>query len=302
MASDRIVVLITGASSGIGQRTAVLLAARGFHVFGTSRNPKAEIIDGVRMVALDVTDEASVAACVETVLAEAGKIDVLVNNAGVEMSGALEETRIDEARALMETNFFGLIRVTQAVLPHMRERRTGKIINVGSVTGTVGIPFQSAYVASKHAVKGLTDSLRFELEPFGIGVFVVQPNIFKSEIAARAAKVANPLPVYDGPRDRMLHTFNYRIANGPDTIAVAERIWEVIDGRARHWLQPVGFQATFGEFRLLFPRFFWDSIMRWMWYIVPQRGTPFNAFMRLSYRYLFGRKDGEIPPDLPPLR
>jgi NAD(P)-dependent dehydrogenase (short-subunit alcohol dehydrogenase family) len=302
MTSDRTVVLITGASSGIGQRTAALLSARGFHVFGTSRNPKAEMVDGVRMVALDVTDADSVRTCVETVLAEAGKIDVLVNNAGIELHGALEETDLDEAYALMETNFFGLIRVTQAVLPHMRERRTGKIIHVGSLAGTIGIPYQSAYAASKHAVRGLTDSMRFELEPFGIGVYVVQPNIFKSEIAARATEPANPIPAYDGPRDRMIHTFTYRIHNGPDSIAVAKRIWEVIDGRARHWLQPVGFQATFGELRFLFPRPMWDSIMRWTWYLVPQQGTLFNALMQLVYRYVFRRKDGTPPPDLPPLR
>jgi NADP-dependent 3-hydroxy acid dehydrogenase YdfG len=301
MASDRTVVLITGASSGIGQRTAVLLASYGFHVFGTSRRPTAEMIDGVRMVSLDVTNDASVRACVETVLAEAGQIDVLVNNAGVEMSGALEETSDAEARALMETNYFGLLRVTQAVLPHMRERRRGKIINMGSVAGTIGIPYQSVYVASKHAVRGLTDSLRFEVERFGIGVFVVQPNIFKSEIASRAAKVENPLTAYDGPRNRMLHTFNYRINNGPDSVAVAERVWMIIDGKARHWLQPVGFQATFGELRFLFPRPMWDSVIRWTWYLVPQVGTPFNALMQLSYRYLFGRKDGDPPPGLPPL-
>ena len=162
MPSEPSVVLITGASSGIGKRTAEYLVEQGYQVFGTSRHPKAETVNGVRMIALDVTDDGSVQACVETVLAEAGHIDVLVNNAGAGMAGALEETGINEGKWLFEINFFGLVRVTQAVLPHMRARRSGHIIHIGSASGTVGIPFAPMYSASKHAVKGLTDGLRFE--------------------------------------------------------------------------------------------------------------------------------------------
>jgi NADP-dependent 3-hydroxy acid dehydrogenase YdfG len=149
------VALVTGASSGIGYATATRLAAQGYRVFGTSRSG-ASVSDAFEMRALDVDHDDSVGACVETLLREAGRIDVLVNNAGRAMVGACEETTADEARALFETNVFGLMRVTSRVLPAMRVRQRGTIVNIGSLSGFVGVPFHGVYAATKHAVAGYT--------------------------------------------------------------------------------------------------------------------------------------------------
>jgi NAD(P)-dependent dehydrogenase (short-subunit alcohol dehydrogenase family) len=154
------VVLITGTSSGIGRAIASAFAAKGFEVFGTSRNPQRnEPIAGVELLPLDVSDQASVASAVSTVLQRAGRIDVLVNNAGVGVFGAAEESSIAQAQELFDTNFFGLIRVTNEVLPHLRAQRSGRIINISSVLGFLPAPYGALYAASKHAVEGYSESL-----------------------------------------------------------------------------------------------------------------------------------------------
>lgn len=294
------VVLITGASSGIGKRTAEYLVEQGYRVFGTSRNPKAPESNGVTMLALDVTEDTSVQACVEAVVEQAGRIDVLVNNAGVEFFGALEESTIDEYKWLFETNVFGLIRVTQAVVPHMRQQGAGMIINIGSVAGSGGYPFQTAYAGSKHAVKGITDALRFEVEPFGIKVFVVQPNIFKSAIVNQSWTAANAMAIYNSRRNRMRYTFDYRLTHGPDPIAVTYRIERIIDGRAKRWIQPVGFYAVMSTLRLLIPPALYERHQVWLWQLTEQRGTFYHGLMWVMHRIL-GRSDDKIPPGLPPV-
>ena len=158
---DPRVVLITGASSGVGRATARLLAERGFTVFGTSRNPSsADGIPGVEMLPLDVHGDDSVRACVEAVVNRSGRLDVVINNAGYELAGALEELSSEEARAQFETNFSGVVRMVTAVLPQMRQQRRGHIINVGSLTGLTAIPFLGIYSASKFALEGYTARLR----------------------------------------------------------------------------------------------------------------------------------------------
>src|SRR5215471_14824163 len=143
------VVLITGASSGVGQSTARLLSQKGYRVFGTSRNPaSAEAIQAVEMLALDVRSDASVSACMTAVVNQAGRVDVLVNNAAYELAGALEEISLEEAKAQFETNFFGVVRMVTAVLPSMRQQRRGQIINVSSLSGVTSIPFMGVYSAS----------------------------------------------------------------------------------------------------------------------------------------------------------
>lgn len=146
---DQKVVLVTGASSGVGQSTARLLSQRGYRVFGTSRSPaSAETIPNVEMLALDVRADDSVGACVQAVFNQAGRLDVLVNNAGYELAGALEELSLDEAKAQFETNFFGVVRMVKAVLPLMRQQKRGQIINVSSLSGLTPIPFASTPPAS----------------------------------------------------------------------------------------------------------------------------------------------------------
>ena len=168
-------VLITGASSGIGAATAKLLAAEGHRVYGTSRRPQAREQTGVRFVAMDVCDDDSVAKGVAEVTADAGGVDVLICNAGMGIFGAVEEVAIEDARAQLETNFFGVLRVLRAVLPGMRERRSGRVLLVGSLAGRAPIPFQAHYSASKAAVDALAGALVNELRPFRIFVSLIEP-------------------------------------------------------------------------------------------------------------------------------
>ncbi len=168
------VVLITGASAGIGLACARHLSQQGYRVFGTSRQPPKEGLP-FEMVRMDVDDEGSVRQGVEAVLDRAGRLDVVVNNAGFGMAGSIEDTSIEEAQAQLETNFFGVLRVCQAVLPAMRAQREGLIVNVSSIGGLVGLPFQALYSAAKFAVEGLTEALRMEVRSFGIRVVLIEP-------------------------------------------------------------------------------------------------------------------------------
>ena len=170
--------LVTGASSGIGEATARLLKKRGFTVYAAARRVermeplKAE---GIHVLPLDITDDASIRTCVETIVAREGRIDVLVNNAGYGSYGAVEDVPLEEARRQFEVNIFGLARLTQLVLPKMRESRFGKIVNITSVGGKVYTPFGAWYHATKHALEGWSDALRIETAPFDIDVVIVEP-------------------------------------------------------------------------------------------------------------------------------
>lgn len=177
------VVLITGASSGIGKACARHLAERGYRVYGTSRKITSDdpVEDGsVRMIRMDVNDDRSVASGIDQVLQDAGRLDVVVNNAGFGIAGAIEETSIEEVRALFETNLFGLLRVCQTVLPKMREQGSGIIVNISSLAGRIGLPYQGLYSATKFAVEGLTEALRMEMKPFGIKVILIEPGDFRT--------------------------------------------------------------------------------------------------------------------------
>src|SRR4051795_10141916 len=172
------VALVTGASAGIGEAAASALVGAGFTVYGTSRKaPAGEKRGGVVFLPLDVTDDDSVAAAVREVLHRSGHIDVLVNNAGVGVAGAAEESSIEQARALFETNLFGSIRMTRAVLPHMREQGSGRIINVSSVLGFMPAPFMALYAATKHAIEGYSESLDHEVREHGVRVLLVEARL-----------------------------------------------------------------------------------------------------------------------------
>lgn len=177
------VILITGASSGIGKACALYLAQQGHQVYGTSRHLR-DSEAGVTMLKMDVTDDISVQTGVERIVAEAGRIDVVVNNAGFGYGGALENTSIEEARATMETNFMGTLRVCRMVLPLMRAKKSGLIVNVSSIGGLMGLPFQGLYSASKYAVEGLTEALRMEVRRFGIQVVLLEPGDIHTSFTA----------------------------------------------------------------------------------------------------------------------
>ena len=174
-------VLITGASSGVGKATARRFAGAGFRVFGTSRRPEPDD-SGIEMLELDLRSPDSIEHCVAEVLSRASSIDVLVSNAGVMHWVFAEETTMDEAHALFETNFFGPARMMKAVLPNMRKARRGRIINVGSLAAWVGEPGEAYYSASKRALAGLTESLRHEMWPLGIHVSLIEPGAFQTNV------------------------------------------------------------------------------------------------------------------------
>jgi NAD(P)-dependent dehydrogenase (short-subunit alcohol dehydrogenase family) len=185
------VVLISGCSTGIGRALAIEFAARNWQVFATAR--KKESVDdlkspNVETFALDVTDEKAIKACVESVISKAGRIDMLVNNAGLLLIGPLIELQSDELRRQFETNVIGLAALTRTVAPSMIKRRSGKIVNISSVSGVLPTPFAGAYCSTKAALTAFSDSLRMELAPFGITVVTVQPGGIKSNLSINADK------------------------------------------------------------------------------------------------------------------
>src|ERR1700693_3300273 len=201
-------VLITGATDGLGKALALLLAERGYRVFAAGRSPeKLAQLDSIareknlalESIALDVCSDASVHSAVQTVLGKTGAIYVLVNNAGVNYTAAVEDLSMEDWRAQFETNVFGVLRVTRAVLPHMRERRSGRILMISSLSGLVTPPTQGAYSSSKHALEGLSNALRLELFPFGIEVVLIEPGYITTGIQKAAADLSRPYVQKGGP-------------------------------------------------------------------------------------------------------
>ncbi len=215
------VALVTGASSGIGQATAKALRSAGYRVFGTSRRAAANAGDGISMLTCDVTSDASVNAAVSEIVRLTGRIDLLVNNAGGALIAAAEETSLDQAKALFELNFFGVVRVTNAVLPIMRQQRSGRIINISSVVGFLPSPYSAIYSATKHAVEGYSESLDHEVRSLGIRVLLVEPAFTRTLLDQNAPKPDRPLNVYRAAREAMDHVWASAIEAGdaPETVA-----------------------------------------------------------------------------------
>jgi len=193
------VALVTGSSSGIGYETALLLARNGFDTFATMRNMnKSKEITEVskrenlplRVMQLDVNDDRSVADAIKNILNEKKSIEVVVNNAGYGLMGSVEDSSLDEIKAQFETNFFGAIRVIKEVIPVMRKQRTGTIVNVSSVAGRIGFPMGSAYVSSKFALEGLSESMSYELKQFGIKIVLIEPGVINTNFALVTPKKA----------------------------------------------------------------------------------------------------------------
>ncbi|MFN8374201.1 MAG: SDR family NAD(P)-dependent oxidoreductase [Anaerolineae bacterium] len=238
------VVLITGASMGIGQAIAKALAARGYRVFGTSRKPVSETLDGFELLPLDVTSDESVRDCVQTVIQRAGRIDVLVNNAGVDFIGALEETSMEEARWVMETNFFGVVRMVQAVLPYMRPQRSGHIINISSGFGQVAFPFEAMYCASKHALEAYSEGLYYEMMLWNIRVNCVEPGFYHTPMAYNKRLPGAPMPLYDTVREKYVRLFEWSAEHGGDPAAVGRHVLRLVDTPSQQLRHPVGWEAV----------------------------------------------------------
>jgi NAD(P)-dependent dehydrogenase (short-subunit alcohol dehydrogenase family) len=216
------VALITGASSGIGEATALRLAAAGYRVCGTSRRGAPAGQRPFELLPLDVTSDASVEAAVSEVIRRAGRIDLLVNNAGFGVAPAgAEESSIDQARAIFDTNFFGIVRMTRAVVPHMRKQGSGRIINIGSVLGFLPMPYGALYAATKHAVEGYSESLDHELRTWGIRVSVIEPAYTKTKFEANLLEPDAKLDAYREVRSALAGKIQELVAHGDEPAVVA---------------------------------------------------------------------------------
>ncbi len=216
------VALVTGASSGIGEATAQQLAKAGYKVYGTSRRGGQADRRPFEMLPLDVTSDESVESAVRAVVRLEGRIDLLVNNAGFGVAPAgAEESSIEQARAIFDTNFFGMIRMIRAVVPHMRRQRAGRIINIGSVLGFLPMPYMALYSATKHAVAGYSEALDHELRTQGIRVSVVEPAYINTPFDANLMKPDAPLDVYRDIRAGVEKRVKEVLvdADGPEVVA-----------------------------------------------------------------------------------
>ncbi|MDE1726656.1 MAG: SDR family oxidoreductase [Thaumarchaeota archaeon] len=238
--TDQKVAIVTGSSSGIGYETALVLARNGFRTYATMRNlEKAKAISDVakkeklslHTIKLDVTDEKSVNDAIKTIKSEAGRIDVLVNNAGYGLMGSLEDLLMSEIKAQYETNVFGLIRVTQAVLPIMREQKGGIIVNISSIGGKMAMPLSSPYIGTKFAVEGLSESIAYDLEPFGIKIILIEPGAIKTNFDTGmivAQKNQNPISPYYNGMQKLQSSLNAILKNGTLPAKVADVILNAI--------------------------------------------------------------------------
>jgi short-subunit dehydrogenase len=239
------IALITGATAGIGRTTALELARRGYRVFGTSRKPPNTVDHGIELLPLDITDAAAVQACVTTVLERAGQIDLLINNVGAMLFGAAEEVSPAELTAHLDLNFLGATRMIQAILPAMRAQRRGAIINISSLGGLAGLPYLTAYTASKFALEGYSEALRLELLPLGIYVSLVEPGGARTNSLDRSQqRAALHHPAYADATDQFMAKLRAdQERNGLNPERVAHQIAAIASARRPRLRYVVGSQA-----------------------------------------------------------
>jgi NAD(P)-dependent dehydrogenase (short-subunit alcohol dehydrogenase family) len=257
------ITLVTGVSSGIGREIAQLLAERGARVFGSVRNPNsASPIRGVDLVGMDVTDDTSVRAAVQAIVQKAGPVQLLVNNAGYSLMGALEETSVDEARQQFETNLFGVLRVTNAILPAMRQQSFGRIVNISSVLGFLPAPYMGVYAASKHAVEGYTETLDHEIRRFGVRASLVEPAYTKTNFRGNSKFAKAALEVYADERNRLTGLVQQNIEHGDDPRLVAESVFQALTAKSPRLRYPVGKGASLSRMRRFVPVAIFDKSFR----------------------------------------
>ncbi|MCI9845775.1 SDR family oxidoreductase [Flavobacterium pectinovorum] len=222
-------ILITGASSGFGLLIANELHRKGFNVIGTSRNPeKMQPALPFKLISLDLDSEESINSLPNRVFKEVSRLDILINNAGFLVSGIAEETPIELGRKQLETNFWGTIKVTNTMLPHFREQKSGKIITVGSIIGLVAFPNAAYYAASKHALEGYFKALRYELDGFNIKVAMIEPAAFKTSILDNSSSPTNKIEDYNSLRSKIEKFTNDLVDKAEDPAMVAEKVLKVV--------------------------------------------------------------------------
>ncbi|MEA1650920.1 oxidoreductase [Nitrospirillum sp. BR 11164] len=261
--SKSLTVVVTGVSSGIGRAAAETLVRRGCHVFGTVRNlATAKPIPGVVLIEMDVRDDVSVERAMQAVIAQAQRIDVLVNSAGVSLLGSTEETSPAEAQSLFDTNVFGVLRTIRAVLPHMRAQRSGRIVNVSSVLGFLPAPYMGVYSASKHALEGLSETLDHEVRGFGVRVVLVQPSYTKTSLDVNAPQAVAKLPAYDVERDTVFRVIQQSLRNAPGPDGVAATIADAALGAWKMRRTPKGEASLLSKLRRFMPFGLVDASLR----------------------------------------
>jgi NAD(P)-dependent dehydrogenase (short-subunit alcohol dehydrogenase family) len=235
------IAIVTGASSGIGKAAAEVLAQNGFIVYGTSRKASPGERHGkVQLLKLDVTDDASVQSVVDAIIKRHGRIDVLVNNAGLGLSGAAEESSTEQAQTVFNVNFFGALRMIRAVVPHMRAQGDGRIINVSSVLGFIPSPYMALYGATKFAIEGYSDSLSHELREFGIRIALIEPGYTKTSLDLNSMEADRPLSAYAKQNSNFDDVLKAGMARGDEPEVVGKAILAAATDATPRFRYPVG--------------------------------------------------------------
>ena len=272
------VVIVTGASSGIGRACAIYLAQRGFRVFGTTRRDPDSVCSDLRhsieaehqldILLMDVDDDTSVVQAVDRIVAEAGRIDAVVNSAGFGLAGAIEETSDEEARAIVETNLLGILRVCRAVIPTMRGQGSGMILNISSIGGRIGLPFQGFYSATKFALEGLTEALRMELHPFGIHAVLIEPGDFCTGFtdSRRPVEMSGSSDTYRTAQEHVLSIVEKDERGGASPDAIARLVLRILSKhspRVRYTVGPVSQKLAAGLKNVLPSKWFEWALSRY---------------------------------------
>jgi short-subunit dehydrogenase len=255
--------LVTGASSGIGRATALALARAGYRVFGTSRKAVPSPGERITMLVCDVTDEKSVERAVAEVLKRGAGIDLLVNNAGIGLLGGAEESSSGQAKALFDVNVFGVLRVTNAVLPTMRRQGKGRIINMSSILGLIPAPYNALYAATKHAIEGYSESLDHEVRAFGVRVVLIEPGLTRTSFEESITRPDRVDALYDSERSRMATLMRRGIEAGDAPEVVAEAVVKAATARNPRLRYTAGKLAGQSRFmRDFFPETLFDKGVR----------------------------------------
>lgn len=257
------VAIVTGATAGIGLATANLLKKEGYTVYGTSRRPESDSQNGIAMLACDVTRDVSVSSVIEEVLRRSGRIDLLVNNAGFGLIAGAEESSIEQAKSVFDVNVFGVMRMTNHVLPVMRRQGNGRVINISSVVGFLPAPYYAIYGATKHAIEGYSQTLDHEVRGFGIRVISIEPAFTRTSFESNLVAPDQPLAIYESARRAMIDTSRQQVEKGDEPEVVAQVVLTAAKAATPRLRYPAGPAARQLDFmRKLVPEGIFNIILR----------------------------------------
>ena len=257
------VAIVTGATAGIGLATANLLKKEGYTAYGTGRRPQTDTQNGIAMLACDVTRDDSVSAVIEEVLRRSGRIDLLVNNAGFGLIGGAEESSIEQAKSVFDVNVFGVMRMTNHVLPVMRKQGNGRVINISSVVGFLPAPYYAIYGATKHAIEGYSQTLDHEVRGFGIRVISIEPAFTRTSFENNLVAPDRPLAIYESARRAMIDTSRQQVEKGDEPGVVAQVVLKAAQAAKPRLRYPAGPAARQLDFmRKLVPERIFNIILR----------------------------------------